>query len=61
MVVIVILESKDVSSFSVEEMMGSLLSHENRLNLEWGYMEHAFKTQNYFSIGIGNKGRNKRG
>jgi hypothetical protein len=42
-----ILESKYLSSFSVEEMMGSHMSHETRLNLEEGYLEHAFKTQKY--------------
>jgi hypothetical protein len=34
MVVIAILESKDLSNFSLDELMGSLLSHETRLHLE---------------------------
>jgi hypothetical protein len=34
MVVIAILESKDLSNFSSDELMGSLLSHETRLHLE---------------------------
>jgi hypothetical protein len=46
--VITILESKDLSSFLVQEMMGSLMSHETRLKLEEGSMEHVFKTQNSF-------------
>ena len=63
MVVIALLESKDLSSFSVEELMGSLLSHETRLSIEEGSLEHAFKTQASFSRGrgIGNRGRSKRG
>jgi hypothetical protein len=44
MVVTSILESKDITLFFVEEMMGSLMSHESRLNLEEGSMQHAFKT-----------------
>jgi hypothetical protein len=34
MVVTAILESKDLSNFSVDELMGSLLSHETKLHLE---------------------------
>jgi hypothetical protein len=45
MVVTSILESKDLSNFSVDELMGSLLSHETRLNLEDESMAHAFKSQ----------------
>jgi hypothetical protein len=61
MVVTTILESKDLSSFSIEEIMGSLISHETRLNLEEGSIEHVFKTHKTFSRGKGNRGRNQRG
>jgi hypothetical protein len=49
-----ILESKDLSNFSTDELMGSLLTHETRLHLEDESIANAFKTQ--FSI---NKGRGK--
>lgn len=58
MVVTVILESKDLSNFSVDELMGSLLSHDCRLNLEDESMAHAFKSQFSFSRG---RGRGHRG
>jgi hypothetical protein len=48
MVVTTILESKDLSSFFVEEMMGSLISHETRLNLEEGSIEHAVQDSEHF-------------
>jgi hypothetical protein len=38
MVVTTNLESKDLFNFSIEEMMGSLISHETRLNLEKGIL-----------------------
>lgn len=57
MVVTVILESKDLSNFSVDELMGSLLSHDCRLNLEDESMAHAFKSQFSFSRGRGHRGR----
>lgn len=53
MVVTVILESNDLSNFSVDELMGSLLSHDCRLNLEDESMAHAFKSQFSFSRGRG--------
>ena len=61
MVEAIILESKDLSSFSVEELMGSLMSHETRFNLEEGSLEHVFKTRTSFSKGRGrgNIGRSK--
>ena len=42
MVVTAILESKDLTNFSIEELTGSLLSHEARMNLDIGTLEHAF-------------------
>jgi hypothetical protein len=42
MVVIALLESKDLTKFSIEELIGSLLSHEARMNLDLGTLEHAF-------------------
>lgn len=63
MVVTTILESKDLTTFSVEQLIGSLLSHEIRLNLTEDSMEQAFKAQ--LSLGRGRdrgyRGGNKRG
>jgi hypothetical protein len=62
MVFIAILESKDLSNFSTEELLGSLLSHETRLNMEDESMSHAFEAKLSFrgrgkDKGIGHKGR----
>jgi len=53
MVVIVILESKNMSNFSTDELMGSLLTHETRLHLEDDSTKNAFKTQFSFNRGRG--------
>jgi hypothetical protein len=53
MVVTTILESKDLSNFSTDELMGSLLTHETRLYLEDEPITNAFKTQFYFNRGRG--------
>jgi hypothetical protein len=65
MVVTTILESKDLSNFSTDELMGSLLTHETRLHLKDDSIVNAFKTQFSFSIGrgrgkgIGHRGRGR--
>jgi hypothetical protein len=43
MVVTVLLESKYLTNFSIEELTGSLLSHEKRMTLDLGTLEHAFQ------------------
>jgi hypothetical protein len=58
MVVTAILESKDLSKFSTDELMGSLLTHETRLHLEDESIANAFKTQFSFSRGRG-RGRGR--
>jgi hypothetical protein len=45
MVVTALLESKDLTKFSIEELTGSLLSHEARMTLDLGTLEHAFQTK----------------
>jgi hypothetical protein len=45
MVVNVLLESKDLTNFSIEELIGSFLSHEARMTLDLGTLEHAFQTK----------------
>jgi hypothetical protein len=61
MVVTAILESKDLSIFSTDELMGSLLSHETRLHLEDESIGNSFKTQFSFSRGRGRgRGRSPR-
>jgi hypothetical protein len=62
MVLTAILESKDLSNFSTNELMGSLLSHETRLHLEDESLANAFKTQFSFNRGRGRgRGRGQRG
>jgi hypothetical protein len=45
MVVTSLLESKYLTNFSLEELTGSLLSHEARMTLDLGTLEHAFHTK----------------
>jgi sarcosine oxidase delta subunit len=62
MVITAILESKDLSNFSTDELMGSLLSHETRLHIEFESISNAFKTQFSFNIGRDRgRGRGHRG
>jgi hypothetical protein len=49
MVVTTILESKDLSCFSTDELIGSLVTHETRLHLTDESIANAFKTQFSFS------------
>jgi hypothetical protein len=53
MVVTTILESKDLSSFSTDELIGSLVTHETRLHLIDESITNAFKTQFSFNRGRG--------
>ena len=57
-VVTTILESKDLSNFSIDELKGSLLTHETRLHLEDESIINAFKNLFSFSRGRG-KGRGR--
>ena len=58
MVVTTILESKDLPNFSIDKLMGSLLSHEARLHLENESITNSFKTQFSFNKGRG-RGRGR--
>jgi hypothetical protein len=58
MVVTAILESKDLSRFSIDELIGSLVTHETRLHLIDESISNAFKTQFSFSRGRG-RGRSR--
>ena len=61
-VIVAIEESKDLSQISVEDLMGSLISHESRMNkYEESSLENAFKTQVSVSRGRGRKGKTGRG
>lgn len=62
MVVTAIEESKDLSTFTLEELTGSLLSHEARLSQEDKSLSHAFSTQTFFNRvqGRGGRGRGRR-
>jgi hypothetical protein len=53
MVVTAILESKDLSRFSTDELIDSLVTHETRLHLTDESIVNAFKTQFSFSRGRG--------
>jgi hypothetical protein len=60
LVVISIEESKDLTQLSVNELMGSLLSHEKRLNRTWkSSLENAFKTQLSFGRTRGRSNYNR--
>ena len=63
MVVIAILESKDFTKFSVEELIDSLMSHEARLSLDDPPLEHAFKYKDFINRGNikGCQGRRGKG
>jgi hypothetical protein len=58
MVVTTILESKDLSIFSTDELIGSLVTHETRLHLTDESISNSFKTQFSFSRGRG-RGRSR--
>jgi hypothetical protein len=58
MVVTAILESKDLSRFSTDELIGSLVTHETRLHLTDDSISNAFKTQFSFNRGRG-RGRSR--
>ena len=54
-IVVVIEESKDLTTYSIDELDGSLKNYEDRLNKnENTSLEHAFKTQMTFGRGRGN-------
>jgi hypothetical protein len=63
MVVVTIEESKYMSTLTVEELMGSLLTHENRFNQNTESLENRFQSQASISRGIGqgNRSRGRRG
>jgi hypothetical protein len=58
-VVIAIEESKDLTQLSVDELLGSLLSHESRMNMYDDSLENAFRSQ--VSISRGRGGSKSRG
>ena len=61
MVVTTIVESKDLSNFSTDELMGSMLLHETKMHLEDESIANAIKTQFSFNRGRGRgRGRGHR-
>jgi hypothetical protein len=62
MVVTTILESKDLSCFSIDELISSLLTHETRLHLIDESIANAFKNQLCLNRGRGRgRGRGHQG
>ena len=63
MVVTAIEEAKDLSKFTLEELTGSLLSHEVRVTQEEELLTNAFNTQAslHRGRGRGGRGRGRRG
>ena len=63
MVVNAIEESKDMSNFTLEELSGSLLSHEARFTQEEKPLTNAFSTHDSLNRGRGRggRGRERRG
>jgi hypothetical protein len=63
MVMVTIEESKDLSQLTVEELMGSLLTHESRFSRNTESLENAFQSQASISRGRGrgNRSRGRRG
>ena len=59
MVVTAIEEAKNLSKFTLEELTGSLLSHEARFNQEEEYLTNAFSTQASLNRGRGRGGRGR--
>jgi hypothetical protein len=57
MVVVAIEESKDLTTFTIDQLLGSLLSHEVRLQRENISLESAFQMQATISKGQGHGGR----
>ena len=61
MVVIAIPKLKNLIVFSIEELNGSLLSHEARMNLDVGTLEHAFQSKISMDKGRGKGFHGRRG
>lgn len=64
-VVITIEESKDLTQLSIDELLGSLLSHESRMNKYDDFLEKTLRSQVFLSRSKGGsrsrgKGRNNR-
>jgi hypothetical protein len=63
MVLVSIEESKDLSQLTIEELMGSLLTHKSRSSRNTESLENAFQSQASISRGRGrgNKSRGRQG
>ena len=59
--IIIVFESRELTKLSVEELTGSLLAHEARINLDVSNLEHAFKFKASMDRGRGRGFRGRRG
>ena len=60
-VIFTVFESRELTKLSVEELIGSLLAHEARINLDVSNLEHAFKSKASMDRGRGRGFRGRRG
>jgi len=61
--IVTVFESGELTKLSVEELTGSLLAHEARINLDVSDLEHAFKSKASMDRGRGRgfRGRKSKG
>ena len=59
--IVTVFESRELTKLSMEELNGSLLAHEERINLDISNLEHDFKSKASMDRGRGRGFRGRRG
>ena len=59
--IVTVFESRELTKLSVEELTGSLLAHEARINLDVSDIDHPFKSKASMDRGRGFHGRRGKG
>ena len=59
--IVTVFESRELKNLSVEELTGSLLAHEARINLDVSTLERAFKSKASMDRGRGKGFRGRKG